>query len=81
VTDGPATLYARAASAWTPIDWWRLDIDPAERARLEADMRTALDTLEARALVGADELARARSQPLGFLGMAMAPREDLAPKR
>jgi len=56
-------------------------IDPAERARLEADVRTALDTLEERGLVGAEELERARSQPLGFLGMAMAPRKDMAPKR
>lgn len=25
LTDGPATLYARAVSAWRPIDWWKLE--------------------------------------------------------
>ncbi|MCP2635098.1 hypothetical protein K0817_000765 [Microbacterium sp. HD4P20] len=25
VTEGPATRYARAASAWHPIDWWKLE--------------------------------------------------------
>ncbi|WP_019182375.1 hypothetical protein [Microbacterium yannicii] len=25
LTDGPATIYARAVSAWQPIDWWKLE--------------------------------------------------------
>jgi len=25
VTEGPATRYARAVSAWQPIDWWKLE--------------------------------------------------------
>ena len=25
MSDGPATKYARFVSAWTPIDWWKLE--------------------------------------------------------
>lgn len=50
-----------------------------ERARVYSDLQHAFDALEARGLVPADPLARARDVRIGLLGMTMAPRGDLDP--
>ncbi|MRG59989.1 hypothetical protein GE115_08925 [Agromyces sp. CFH 90414] len=57
------------------------ELPPTDRARMEADAREAIDVLELRDLVGADDAARAREQRLGLLAMEMAPRTDLATQR
>lgn len=54
-------------------------ISDADRGRIRADLAAAFDVLAERGLVGAAEIERARSQRIGRLGVAMAPREDLTP--
>ncbi|MGI9822161.1 hypothetical protein [Agromyces sp. Marseille-Q5079] len=52
------------------------ELGPADRARMEADVRGAVDVLAARALVDEAHLARAGGATLGTLGLTMAPRQD-----
>jgi hypothetical protein len=53
------------------------ELPPADRARMEADVRDALEVLAARSLVDEAHLERAGGARLGMLGITMAPREDL----
>jgi hypothetical protein len=53
---------------------------PDERARIYADLQTALVVLSDAELITPAELARARDVRIGLLGITMAPREDLTPK-
>ncbi len=77
--------------AHTGTDRWRQNfarleqalegLQPDERTRMHSDVHEALVVLHDRDLITDDELQRASELPLGMLGIKMARRSDLEPRR